>query len=69
MIPKSLKKISKEEALSIINKHTEGHWEYEPFNSDFVYEGRKTKYGKRYEMIRANNICGRISFEHGICSM
>lgn len=69
MIPYSLKEISKEKALSIINKHKEGYWEYAPFNSDFVYEGKDTKYGKRYEMIRANNICGRVTFEWGICSM
>lgn len=68
-IPYTLKKIDEEKALSIINKHKEGYWEYQPFNSDFIYEGRMTKFGyRRMEMIRVDNICGRRTYEHAVVS-
>ena len=68
-IPKTLKEITKEKALSIIKKHPEGSWEGVPMNSDFVYEGRMTKCGyRRNEMIRVSNLCGREICEHGVCA-
>lgn len=67
-IPKTLKEITKEKALSIIKKHPEGSWEGAPMNSDFVYEGRMTKYGyHRMEMVRASTGFREV-FEHGVCS-
>ena len=39
-VPKTLKPISKEKALSLIAKHEKagtGSWEGSPMNSDFVY--------------------------------
>jgi len=67
--PKTLKEITEEKAKSIIGKHPEGRWEGIPFvNGDFVYEGRATKWGRRYEMIRVLNYCGRGSYEHGVVS-
>lgn len=68
-IPLTLKPIDEKKAMSIIKKHKEGYWEYQPFNSDFIFEGRMTKYGyRRMEMIRADNICGRKTFEYGVVS-
>lgn len=68
-IPKRLKEITKENALSIIKKHPEGSWEGAPMNSDFVYEGRMTKYGyRRLEMIRVFKGCYKETYEWGVCS-
>jgi len=71
-VPKTLKAIDEKKANSIINKHTKdgtGEWEYGAYESDFVYEGRQTKYGKRYEMLRPFTYCGKTTWEHGVCSM
>lgn len=66
-IPKTLKAIDQKKALGIIRLHPEGYWDGAPFHSDFIYNGRKTKYGyHRQEMIRAYDICGREKFEHGV---
>lgn len=68
-IPKSLKRIDHQKAMNIIKKHSEGYWEGTPFNSDFIYDGRMTKYGyKRSEMVRVSNICGSLIFEMGVVS-
>ena len=67
-IPKRLKEITKDKALSIIKKHPEGSWDGVPMNSDFVYEGRMTKYGyRRLEMIRAYKGY-KETYEWGVCS-
>lgn len=67
-IPKTLTKIDEAKARKIIDSHPEGQWEYEPFNSDFIYEGRMlSKWGyRRMEMIRVSRIVGRCIFEHGV---
>lgn len=68
--PKRLSPISREKAESIVKRHPEGHWEGVPWNSDFVYEGRLTKYGyHRYEMIRAFTSNIYNSYEHGVVSL
>ena len=63
-IPKTLKNISEESARKIIDSHPEGYWDGAYMNSDFIYEGRK----RRFEMIRVDCICGRVSYSHGVVS-
>lgn len=66
-IPKTLKPISKDKALALIAKHEKagtGSWEGSPNCSDFVYEGRMTKWGRRHEMIRPG-----YEWETGVVSM